>query len=88
MRINCGPTRSERRKAQLEWHRYFAWKPTRVARGDCRWLEVIERRRERTWLERALRDGNEHEIMAAYSATIAAMGWIPDRWEYRAIDAA
>ncbi len=28
------------------WHPVFAWWPTWVAEGDCRWMEVIERKCE------------------------------------------
>jgi hypothetical protein len=30
--------------AESEWHDVFAWLPVRVADGDCRWLETIQRR--------------------------------------------
>jgi hypothetical protein len=48
MKMNCGPTREERALARhrelKEWHRYFAWRPIRVGRRECRWLETIERK--------------------------------------------
>lgn len=47
MKFNCGPTYAEKEAMLCEWHPYFAWLPTRVAAGDCRWLETIERRRFR-----------------------------------------
>lgn len=48
MRFNCGPSFGERFEARhlrlQEWHWWFAWRPRRVAPGDCRWLEWIERK--------------------------------------------
>lgn len=48
MKFNCGPTQDERRQAARDvfcvWHRWFAWFPVRIAHGDCRWLEFVERR--------------------------------------------
>jgi hypothetical protein len=44
MKINCGPTWGERRRAKEEWHRWFAWHPVRVASRHCLWLEFIERK--------------------------------------------
>ncbi len=44
MKFNCGPTREEKIAAKQLWHSWFAWFPVRVASGDCRWLELIERR--------------------------------------------
>ena len=48
MKLNCGPTPEQRRRTKYErlmtWHRHFAWLPIRVADGDCRWLEFVERR--------------------------------------------
>jgi hypothetical protein len=45
MKWDCGPTAQERWAATYEWHRWFAWHPVRVGPRDCRWLEVLERRR-------------------------------------------
>lgn len=45
MKLNCGLTAAERHAARGEWHRWFAWRPVRVASRDCRWLEGVERRR-------------------------------------------
>lgn len=28
----------------LDWHRWFAWYPVRVRKGDVRWLEFVARR--------------------------------------------
>jgi hypothetical protein len=54
MRFNCGPTAAEKRvarlharferfKAELEWHRWFAWYPVRLSdTQECVWLETIE----------------------------------------------
>jgi hypothetical protein len=51
MKINCGPTESEKldiaqrvcREMEKKWFSWFAWFPVRVADGDCRWLEIVER---------------------------------------------
>lgn len=34
----------DKQRAQEDWHEWYAWRPVKVARGDCRWLEVVERR--------------------------------------------
>lgn len=26
------------------WERWFAWYPVKISRGDCRWLEFVERK--------------------------------------------
>lgn len=55
MKLDCGPTRQERRVARRHkklqrreqrshWKRWFAWYPVRVASRDCRWLEFVERK--------------------------------------------
>lgn len=44
MRFNCGETAEEKEARVTDWHRWFAWYPVRVASGDCRWLEYVERR--------------------------------------------
>jgi len=55
VKLNCGPTREEKQRARErrqreqryrleEWHKWFAWFPVRVGKGDCRWLEVVERK--------------------------------------------
>lgn len=48
MKLNCGPTAEERyyaRRARLSnWHKWFAWRPARVGKNDCRWFETIERK--------------------------------------------
>ena len=52
MKFECGPTREEKRAIRCKadrawrhhWHRWFALMPRRVADGDCRWLEYIERK--------------------------------------------
>ena len=49
MKFNCGPTLREKVEARKEWHEWFAWYPVRVASGDCRWLETVERRGEHDW---------------------------------------
>lgn len=47
MKLKCGKT-VEEEAAELqrgkEWRRWFAWYPVQIAKGDCRWLEYIERR--------------------------------------------
>lgn len=58
MRFKCGPTRDEelakeaaaraRLDAPHSWHPWFAWFPIQLAQGDCRWLEVVERRGDYT----------------------------------------
>ena len=55
MKFKCGLTweeeiaKSEAHEKSLSdvvvWHRWYAWFPVKVAEGDCRWLEVVERRR-------------------------------------------
>lgn len=48
MRFNCGPSLAQKRwdkKLKMkDWHKHFCWWPVRIANGDCRWLETIERR--------------------------------------------
>ena len=44
MKLDCGPTDEEAGAILLEWHKWFAWHPVRVASHDCRWLEFVERR--------------------------------------------
>ncbi|MGE3333661.1 MAG: hypothetical protein AB7I36_08460 [Rhodospirillaceae bacterium] len=59
MKFNCGPSPDEKRasrhiakmtrlrekaEALRGWHRVFAWWPIRIAPGECRWLEYVERR--------------------------------------------
>lgn len=29
---------------RAKWHRWFAWRPVKVAPGDIRWMETIDRR--------------------------------------------
>jgi hypothetical protein len=40
MKIDCGLTAKEKREAQEEWHRWFAWRPVRLGSRDCRWLDA------------------------------------------------
>ncbi len=60
MKLNCGPSYEQRRAEKVEalkreiirlrdWHDWFAWFPVRVAEGDCRWLEVVERQMQGTY---------------------------------------
>jgi hypothetical protein len=44
MKFNCGPTPQEKHEAKKKWHHWFAWYPVRIASGDCRWLETVERK--------------------------------------------
>lgn len=48
MRFNCGPDkwtkRRRREQKMLGWHKHFCWWPVRLAEGDCRWLETVERK--------------------------------------------
>ena len=47
MKFKCGPTHKEiiaKIEIMENWHDHFAWWPVSVARGDCRWLETVERR--------------------------------------------
>lgn len=39
MKFDC-----DKWKYKLEWHRWFAWYPVKVADRDCRWLEYVERK--------------------------------------------
>ena len=47
MKFNCDRYR-DYRKAKIahitKWHPWFAWHPIKIADGDCRWLETIERK--------------------------------------------
>jgi hypothetical protein len=44
MRFNCGPSIAERMARKENWHKWFAWHPVRVGKGDCRWLEYVRRK--------------------------------------------
>lgn len=44
MKFNCGMTYAEYEERLQRWHLWFAWHPVRVAKGDCRWLEKVERK--------------------------------------------
>lgn len=45
MRFNCDRfKRPSRHQRITQWHRWFAWYPVRIADGDCRWLEYVERK--------------------------------------------
>lgn len=51
MKFDCDSRRIRREEktaareaALLEWHRVFAIFPVRIATGDCRFLELVERR--------------------------------------------
>lgn len=48
MKLNCGPDAHERRAREYEpltnWHPWFAWRPVRVDRRQCVWLETVQRK--------------------------------------------
>ena len=45
MKINCGPTREEKREQKKKWHFWFAWYPIRIMGTDtCIWLEYVHRK--------------------------------------------
>jgi hypothetical protein len=55
MKFNCGRTPEEKRRRAIaqynieiarlrNWHEYFTLLPKRIASGDCRWLEWVERK--------------------------------------------
>jgi hypothetical protein len=49
VKFNCdalSDAAKAKRRAERAWHDWFAWRPVKVAHGDCRWLETIERRKE------------------------------------------
>lgn len=63
MRFDCSETPKQRYARVTNWHRWFAWWPTRVGPNDCRWFETIERKGQRwgipgfctwTWQYRAI----------------------------------
>lgn len=59
MRFKCGKTQAELdalilaqreyRAATSRWHKFYPIFPRRVARGDCRAFEYIERRYDWDW---------------------------------------
>lgn len=44
MKFDCGDRGKAKIARMKEWHRWFAWRPIRLADHDCRWLEVVERK--------------------------------------------
>jgi hypothetical protein len=44
--ISAQEAEKARYERMTNWHRVYAWWPTWVAEGDCRWLEWIERKCE------------------------------------------
>lgn len=58
-----------------QWHKVFAWWPTRVASGDCRWLEYVERRNRNKTTDTI-------DIYFLFTYCAPATIW---SWEYRAI---
>lgn len=84
MKLNCGPTAHERRRAKIEkrnhyvehihnWHKWFAWFPVRVGKSDCRWLEYVWRKDNNWWRNHCF---NNWERLGPKSPT----------WEYKAIE--
>lgn len=70
--------RARRNKAfekSRQWHKVFAWWPIRIAAGDCRWLEYIERRNRTTSTGPA-----DTEFLFKYCAHHIIWSW-----EYRAL---
>lgn len=59
MKFKCGSTLSKQEKAYKKrdrlrnWHRVFAWFPIEVAPGDCRWLEMVDRKCPSAWFGRS-----------------------------------
>ncbi len=51
-------TTSKYERDPMQWHRWFAWYPVYVERGEIRWLEYVERRGVNT------RDNEGDEVMA------------------------
>lgn len=64
MRFNCGRSAVERQKAKEQWHLWFAWRPVRIAPGDCRWLERVQR--EGTFWITTCASGWDYEYRAYY----------------------
>lgn len=51
MKLNCGPTKEEKRLARWSylhnWHTFFALWPRRITgTNECRWFETIRRKGE------------------------------------------
>lgn len=44
MRLNLGMSFDERCRAELEWHKHFAILPVKIAAGDWRYFETVERK--------------------------------------------
>lgn len=46
MKFDCNPGKRKQKKiiARETWHRWFAWYPIEIEKGDCRWGEVVERK--------------------------------------------
>jgi hypothetical protein len=32
-----------------KWHKWFAWRPVRLGDSDCRWLEIVERKKVKAY---------------------------------------
>lgn len=66
---------TERRKKREQWHRWFAWHPVALTSGgECRWLEVIERREQLLYGEHLFHVGDYYSF--------PNVGWY-SAWEYR-----
>lgn len=46
MKFDCGPDWKEYKEKREAWHKWFAWRPIRLASHDCRWLEIVYRKGE------------------------------------------
>jgi hypothetical protein len=44
MKYDCGHPWKVHERALKRWHKWFAWRPVKVGRRDCRWLETVERK--------------------------------------------
>lgn len=73
MKLNCGPSKkvrvqrrydaAEREAVRLRnWHRHFCLIPTRVAEGDCRWLEWVDRKFDYTFCVRSMFNANHFDV--------------------------
>lgn len=44
MKFDCGLSWEDWSTRRKSWHRWFAWRPVRLASHDCRWLEYVLRK--------------------------------------------
>ncbi len=86
MRVHCGPSITERQKAQLiqakleanrlqRWTPWFAWYPVRIGEDDCRFMETIERRYK---LAEAYQLHSGSVSICKYSVEYRAVAWPED----------